>query len=489
MDVHVSLVGRRDLAGEMYRQLRAAIVDGRLMAGERLPPSREMAARLSVSRTTVSVAYDRLVSEGLAVARVGAGTFVGGHLAGRRSTGRRGPGVLRGRPFWDSVPLPSSLWQPAAFDFRSGIPDASLFPYGTWRRLMTRELHPPAVGHGAYGDPAGHRGLREAIARHIGLARGVVATADDVIVTNGTQQAVDVVARVLLEPGDGVAVEDPGYGPPRRLFASLGANVAGVPVDAEGLMVDAIPRDTRLVYVSPSHQFPLGMSMSLRRRVELLAWAERHDAAILEDDYDSEYRFSGRPIEPLQTLDASRRVIYLGSFSKTMLATLRLGFAIVPPSLLTAVQAAKYLTDWHTELPAQAALARFIDEGWFARHVRRMRTVYGARHEAVVRLVSAMFAGELEVVPSSVGLHVCAMAPATSINRIVDVVRRASVVGVACQPLSLFAAGGPPRAGLVLGYGAIASDEIEEGLRRLRSCFDHPGVPTSKGDRFGPSSR
>ena len=480
MDVHVSLVGRRDLAGEMYRQLRSAIVAGRLTAGERLPPSRELATRLSVSRTTVCVAYDRLVSEGFAVARVGDGTFVGQHMAARRPAGRREPGALRGRPFWAEVPLPASLWQPAEFDFRSGIPDARLFPYATWRRLMARELHPPVLGHGAYGDPAGHRGLRESIARHIGLARGVVATADDVIVTNGTQQAVDVVARVLLDPGDGVAVEDPGYGPPRRLFASLGAKVNSVQVDAEGLIVDAIPRETRLVYVTPSHQFPLGISMSLRRRLALLAWAERHDAAILEDDYDSEYRFSGRPIEPLQTLDTSGRVIYLGSFSKTMLATLRLGFAIVPPSLRRAVQAAKYLTDWHTELPAQAALARFIDQGWFARHVRRMRTVYRTRHETVVRLLSVMFAGELEAVPSSVGLHVCAMAPAASIDRIVDVVRRASAAGVACQPLSLFAAGGPPRPGLVLGYGAIESDDIEEGLGRLRSCFDIEtgGAPT-----------
>ena len=259
-----------------------------------------------------------------------------------------------------------------------GIPDARLFPYQTWRRLLTRELHADAEDIGVYADPAGHLGLRQAIARHVGTARGVSTTAEDVVVTNATQQAVDVVARVLLAPGARVAVEDPGYRPPRRLLASLGARVTGVPVDDQGLVVDAIPAGTRLVYVTPSHQFPLGMTMPLPRRLALLDWAERHDAAIVEDDYDSEFRYGDRPIEPLQTLDTSGRVIYIGSFSKTMLPTLRLGFVIAPPSLRRAVRTAKFVTDWHTTLPAQAALARFIDEGYLARHVRKMRQVYQA---------------------------------------------------------------------------------------------------------------
>jgi len=384
---------------------------------------------------------------------------------------RRPPGVLRPRPFWDEVKLPTGFWRPTEFDLRSGTPDARLFPYETWRRLMARELRASAVGHGEYADPAGHRGLREAIARHIGIARGVVASADDVVVTNGTQQAVDIVARVLLAPGDRVAVEDPGYGPPRRLFATLGARVAGVPVDAEGLIVDAIPRDTKLVYVTPSHQYPLGMSMSLARRMALLAWAERYDAAIIEDDYDSEFRFVGRPIEPLQTLDRAGRVIYVGSFSKTMLPTLRIGFVVAPASVGHAIQAAKFLTDWHTALPTQAALARFIDGGWFARHVRRMREVYRARHERVVATLTTQFADDLEVVGSSVGMHVCAIARAATVDQMAAVVGRASAAGVECHPLSMFAAGVAPRSGLVLGYGAIATEDIDEGMRRLRSCF------------------
>ena len=305
MEVHVSLVGRKDLTGEIYRQLRRAILDGRLPPGSRLPATRELARRLNVSRTTVTVAYDRLTGEGFITSRVGAGTFVGDDVAGPGGTARPGRGVLRPRPLWDAVVVPTVFDKPPRFDFRTGIPDATLFPYQSWRRLLVRQLRPAAVGLGAYGDPAGHPGLRQAIARHIGLARGVQAGAGEVVVTNGTQQAVDVVARVLLAPGDRVAVESPGYGPPRRLMASLGAEVLGVPVDDQVLVVEAIPPRTRLVYVTPSHQFPLGMAMSLPRRLALLAWAERHDAAVVEDDYDSEFRYGGRPIEPLRPWTAA----------------------------------------------------------------------------------------------------------------------------------------------------------------------------------------
>jgi len=276
---------------------------------------------------------------------------------------------------------------------------------------------------------------------------------------------------VLLTSGDRVAVEDPGYGPPRRLLASLGLRVTAVPVDGEGLMVDAIPPDTRLVYVSPSHQIPLGMSMSLRRRIALLDWANRNGGAIIEDDYDSEFRFGGRPIEPLQMLDTHGRVIYVGSFSKTMLPTLRLGFLVAPPSLRTALEAAKFLADWHSPLATQAAMARFLADGLFARHIRRTRSVYQQRHQLIVDYLTRSFADVLEVVPSSVGLHLAAIAPGASVDRIVAILRRASAVGVECQPLSMFAAGDSPRAGIVLGYGAIGSEQIEEGLARLRACF------------------
>jgi GntR family transcriptional regulator / MocR family aminotransferase len=365
------------------------------------------------------------------------------------------------------------LWRPAEFDFRCGIPDARLFPYRTWRRLLGREFRlGSSTGHGGYGDPAGDFGLRHAIVRQLGTSRGVRANPDDVVVTNGTQQAVDLIARVLLAPGDRVAVEDPGYSPPRRLLASLGLRVSAVPVDGEGLMVDAIPSGTRLVYVSPSHHLPLGMSLSLPRRIELLDWANRHGGAIIEDDYDSEFRFGGRPIEPLQLLDTHGRVIYVGSFSKTMLPSLRLGFLVAPPSLGAALERAKYLADWHSPLATQAAMARFLADGSFARHIRRMRFVYQQRHQLIIDHLTRSFAGVLEVVPSSVGLHLAAFAPWATVDQIEAIVRRASAVGVECQPLSLFAAGEARRAGVVLGYGAIDTEQIEEGLGRLRTCFE-----------------
>lgn len=474
VDVHVSLVGRKNLGGEIYRQLRRAILDGRLRVGDQLPPSRALAGSLSVSRTTVTVAYDRLAGEGFVTSRVGAGTFVSRQTARAAQASTKPPtrGTLRARPFWDMLPAPLLFDQTPEFDFRAGIPDGELFPYRHWRRLVGRELRADPLRGGVYAHPAGHLGLRRAIARHIAVSRGVEVTADMVTMTNGTQQAIDVVARVLLAPRDRVVVEDPGYPPPRRLFESLGARVIGVPVDNDGLVVDAMPRSARLAYVTPSHQWPLGMSMSLARRMALLAWAERNNAAIVEDDYDSEFRFAGRPIEPIQTLDTSGRVIYIGTFSKTLLPALRLGFIVAPPSLCAAVQHAKSLTDWHTSTLVQGALARFIEDGWFARHLRKMGRVYRTRHEIVTTVLARDFGDLLEIVPGWGGLHVTALARAASVGQIAAVVHRAAERGVEVLPLSPFAVQAPPRAGLLLGYGAIPTARIEPGLRRLRECFD-----------------
>jgi GntR family transcriptional regulator/MocR family aminotransferase len=474
MELHVSLVGRKNLGREIYRQLRRAIVEGRLRPGDRLPASRELARGLGVSRTTATVAYDRLTGEGFVTSRVGSGTFVSEQVArqSRSSRSQRTEGALRPRPVWESFSLSRAFDHRAQFDFRSGLPDPTLFPHETWRRLMTREMRAEAAGAGVYAHPAGHRRLREAIIRHIGMSRGVIASADDVIITNGTQQALDIIARVLLAPGDRVAVEDPGYGPPRRLFESLGARVIGVPVDQHGLLVDALPRQVRLVYVTPSHQYPLGVAMTLPRRLALLAWAERNNAAIIEDDYDSEFRFQGHPIEPLQTIDAKGRVLYVGSFSKTLLPTLRLGFMVTPPSLRAAMHKAKFVTDWHTPTLAQATLARFIDDGGFAHHIRKSGGVYWERHELLTGTLARDFDGLLALIPSAAGLHVAARAHGASAEQISGIVRRASELGVEVQELSRFGVHGPAQPGLLLGYGAISTSRIEEGLRRLRDCFD-----------------
>ena len=474
MDVHIRLSRDSELSEQIYRQLFAAILDGRLRAGARLPPSRELSRRLEVSRNTVSVAYERLLAEGVTVGRVGAGTFVtDGPVPAPSDHARRAPaGAVHPREFWRTVPVLATRRQgDAAYDFNPGTPDSTLFPLTAWRRLIANEFRTSAAPYATYGHPAGHAGLRAAIARHVGVSRAVRAEADDVVVTQGAQQAFDLIGRVLLAPGTCVAVEDPGYSRVRLLYQSMGARVVGVPVDDEGLVVDAIPHSARLVYVTPSHQFPLGTTMSLRRRTALLAWAERRGAVILEDDYDTEFRFGGRPLDPLQSLDRAGRVIYVGSFSKVLLPTLRVGFLVAPISLQPALHAAKQLTDWHGELATQAALARFIDEGLLARHIRTVTREYASRYDCIVEGFERTLAPWLRVVPSAAGMHLAATLNAEATVDIAHVVARAGAHGVAVRSLADFAVVSPRRAGLVLGYGGIAGARIDEGLTRLAAAF------------------
>ncbi|GIJ52182.1 GntR family transcriptional regulator [Virgisporangium aliadipatigenens] len=464
MEVHVSVSGRTDLAAQIYRQLHAAILDGRLRPGERMPPSRELASRIRVSRNTVAAAYERLTAEGFLEGRVGAGTYVCGAHVAKATRARRAPvGSIEPRALWRDLDL--SVRDPplgCEFDFRVGVPDPGLFPLDAWRRLVAAELRRDAFRAASYGEPSGHPGLRAAVARHLGTSRSVRVGADDVVVTHGAQQALDVIGRVLVDVGTCVAVERPGYAMARELFRTLGARVVGVPVDSEGLDVSALPAQARLVYTTPSHQFPLGTPMSLARRTALLAWAEHHRAAIIEDDYDSEFRYGDRPLEPLQSLDRSGRVIYVGSFSKTLSPMLRLGFLVAPASLRNAVRRAKQVTDWHTEVPSQAALARFIDDGLLARHIRRASRVYAERHALISTVLRRDFAPWFDVVPSSAGLHLCVLLR-DGVTVDLDRARELSV-GVA----DLSGYGGGP--GLVLGFGMIPAERIPEGLRRLGLC-------------------
>jgi len=474
MAFHVSLVGRKHLSREIYLQILRAIRTGRLRPGDRLSPSRELSRTLEVSRMTVTVAYEQLAGEGFIKSRRGGGTFVSDFAV--RSSGSptlsSRSNALRPHPQWESVVVADPFKHPAKFDFRTGLPDTSAFPFQAWHRSVLRAMPSDGKTAGVYEHPAGRRHLREMIARHIGFSRGVAASAEDFVITNGTQQALDVLARALLQPGDTIAVEDPGYQPPIRLFRSLGLVVVGVPVDRDGLVVDALPPAARAVYVTPSHQYPLAVSLSLPRRHALLAWAERHNAAIIEDDYDCEFRFKGRPLEPLQTLDTQGRVIYVGSFSKTMLPTLRLGFLLAPRALLPALHKAKFVCDWHTSSLVQAGVARFIEAGEFARHIRRMTRIYRERYEILANAVTSEFASHLELIPSAAGLHLAAFARKASATQLEAIARRAADRGVAIQLLSACAVSATARAGVMLGYGAIPTARIREGLRLLRTCFD-----------------
>jgi len=476
MDLFFNLdLCERGLAQGIYDSLREAILDGRLAPNDRLPPTRELSESLGVSRHTVTTAYARLTAEGFLEGRVGAGTFVA--PTKDLISKRRAPSadVLHAREaFRKAAPIPAhdDVVEPR-FDLSICFPDATLFPVDDWRRYISRELRPSAIRKARYRDPAGEGRLRDAVARWIGLSRSVRAGADDIIVTHGAQQALDIIGRVLIEPGMCVAVEEPGYPPARWLFASLGAAVVPVPVDNEGIIVEALPRRARLIYVTPSHQFPLGMPMSLERRHALLAWSDRHGAAIIEDDYDSEYRFANRPLEPLQSLDCNGRVIYVGTFSKVLSPVLRLGFLVAPASLIPSLCAAKQLSDWHEPLTAQAALARYLDDGGLARHVQRTRRIYQERREHLAHFLDGPLGTMLKRIPSAAGLHISALLhdPMASEDEIVRLARRA---GIAINGFAQFHASPPTRRGLMIGYGAIPLERLDEAMTRLSSVMKAP---------------
>ncbi len=459
MDLSVDLTGRGDRTAALYRALLDAVCSGRVRAGDRLPPTRNLAQDLGVSRNTVATAYERLTAEGYLEGRVGAGTYVSEAVAG---SARRPRGTaLRPRDSWIWQPRPVSGEQPVPpYDFRVGIPDATLFPFDTWRRILTAESRLGADNPGAYAEPSGHPRLRAAIARYLAYSRGVDADPDDVIATNGTQHALDLIARVLVEPGDVVAVEDPGYPFARDLFASHGAKVVPVPVDHDGLVVAALPTNTRLVFTTPSHQFPLGPPLSLARRQALLDHAAVHDTAIIEDDYDSEFRYCERPLDPLHRLDDAGRVIYVGTFSKSLLPALRAGYLVAPPSLRQALRAARQLTDGYGARPTQAALARFMDEGLLARHIRKAAKVYAARRAMLSQAITEQLG--LEMIPSGAGLHLTAYLDGGD-----EIAAKARDLGVAVDSIKEYSAGKMRRDGLVFGYGATVTESIEPGIKQL----------------------
>jgi GntR family transcriptional regulator / MocR family aminotransferase len=475
VDLFIDAAGGRGLSEQLYEQIRGAIAAGRLRAGDQLPPSRDAARQLGISRHTVTTAYGRLVAEGFVCGRAGGGSFVAGLPvaasgpdpgSGNGSGAGPGPTAIKpARRFAGWMPASGPL-QPAGvrYDLRAGLADPGLFPARAWHRTGKTGGRPGARP-AATGDPAGEFGLRLAIARWIGRSRAVAAEADTVVVTSGAQHAVDLVVRVMLEPGETVAVEDPGYLPVVRLLRSMGARVAGVPVDEQGLIVDQLPPAARIVYLTPSHQFPLGVVLSMARRRELLAWAARHDAAIIEDDYDSEFRHVDRPLEPIHRLDDSGRVIYLGSFSKVLSPELRLGFAVVPPSLAGPVTALRQLIDWHPPVLAQFALAGLLEDGTFDRHLRRAGRIYTQRYQIVRAALAGPLSPWLSALPAQAGLHLTALLPAPGDE--VKVQAAAAARGLATTALSQYFHARPARPGLVVGFGGIDAAALPAALAEL----------------------
>ncbi len=477
MELHIRIEGKKDLAEQVYRQIAEAIRTSRLADGQQLPPSRLLAQQLGISRKTVSEAYARLTIDKLIVGKTGKGSFVSApsDLRKRRFPADRlaGHAVLQR---WDAMitplrqPLPSGR---AHYEFLGGSPSPQHFPRDEWRRAMLHALRQQEVPRGFYGDAAGVPELRTAIARHAAFSRGVACEPDDVVVTNGAQQALDLLGRVLLEPGCTVAVEEPGYPPARLLFESHGAHVVGVPVDQEGLVAEAIPAQARLIYTTPAHQFPLGMAMSAARRQALLEKALAIGAIVIEDDYDSAFRYEGRPNESLHGMDQDGIVCYVGSLSKVLLPELRMGYLIAAPAVRNAVQIAKHLTDWHSSLPVQIALAKFMDDGSLQKHIRRCHTVYAGRRDKLIELFAGPLAPWFELVPAQAGFHVAALAKVDiDIDLLIRLARRAEV---GLHALAAFYRDKPARKGLLLGYGAIETLDIEPALLRVRDILQEMG--------------
>jgi GntR family transcriptional regulator / MocR family aminotransferase len=462
--------GSRQLLRALHSQLRAAIVDGRLKPGLRLPPTREMASIYRVSRNTVVAAYDLLLTEGYLSAQRGAGTFVAAALPRKRDVKRTpiAPGTDRRlSPFWrTAVPLVTHPPGPApSLDFRMGTPDIKAFPFEIWRRLYGRALRTLAKAPPRREDPQGRERLRVAISRHVSFTRAVACAPEDIVVTSGAQQAFDFLARVLVTPTrTSVAIENPGYPPARFAFASAGARLVPVPVDAEGMVVSKLPRQARVVCVTPSHQFPLGCVLSTERRVALLERARRQGAVIIEDDYDGEFRFSGRPLDALQTLDRDECVFYVGTFSKSLFPAIRVGFIVAPSWARPALVAAKQGAEGPHSIVAQEALADFIGEGHLTRHVRKMRRIYAERRTTLLEGLAQI--PWLEPVPSAAGLHVAAFTRAGLDADALEV--RARERGIGIRSIRSFYIGKAGRGGLGFGLGPISQREIEMALPILR---------------------
>ncbi|HCT06425.1 MAG TPA: PLP-dependent aminotransferase family protein [Pseudomonas sp.] len=493
----IELDRRQGLTRQLYEALRQRVLDGRLVSGTRLPATRDLAAALSISRNSVVRAYDQLYAEGFIESRVGDGTYVAQlpttkKLSTKLSTGFstglspalstkwadlpedldseviHSPGLARIKTNHLSLP---PAGPPRAF--RVGVPAFDLFPFDVWAKLNGAFWRKPDLEQLCYGDPAGDSRLRGLIAAYLRSSRGMQCTAEQIVITSGAQQAISLCAQLLVEPGDGVAVENPGYRAAGHAFALAGGRLHGVPVDSEGIDCQVLNTlaDCRVAYVTPSHQYPLGVVMSLARRLELLAWAERTGGWVIEDDYDGEYRYSGAPLSPLAALDRSGRVLYVGTFGKVAFPALRLGYLVLPQGLVDAFSRRRAVDMRHSEVSTQAVMAEFMAAGHFQRHIRRMRRAALSRRNTLLAGWPSGLAGVGELPSVAAGLHLTVRVD--SLAREQQLLAQACEVGVEVNGLSSYwlpQSCTPPdqRAGLVMGFAAVPEVDIAHALKRLR---------------------
>jgi GntR family transcriptional regulator / MocR family aminotransferase len=473
----------------MYRQLydwfRKAILEGQMRPGQRVPSTRGLATELKISRIPVLNAYEQLIAEGYFETFIGAGTCVASSIPqgtlsppakkaregfretmqGSRRLSRRSARLTR---------VPAQSWLDNLGAFRVSLPALDHFPITVWSKLVARHARNPPRGIMAYSGATGYLPFREAIAEYLGTVRGVRCEPSQILVTTGSQQALQLSAQILLDPRDRVWMEEPGYPGARQAFLTAGAQLTPIPVDHDGINLAGVigrGRNARVVYVTPSHQYPMGMTMGATRRMLLLNYAVRSGAWVIEDDYDSEYRFGSRPIASLQGLDTDGRVIYIGTFSKVLFPALRLGYMVVPGDLIHAFSAARDSADIFSSTLYQAVLTDFIREGHFARHIRRMRMLYMGRRTALVKAIQTQMGNLLEVIGAEAGMHLVAMLP-PGIDDIA-VSKRAAQRGISAIPLSscYFTPPRKRRGGLILGYGGANIHQIRDGISKLKLCI------------------
>jgi GntR family transcriptional regulator/MocR family aminotransferase len=431
-----------------------------------------LAEQLGISRTVVLLAYDQLLAEGFAAGRGGSGTYVSSDVRiGRTVSPEASVRVSLSRfgsaaaAAWTRMNFPVRLEHPLPYDFGYGRSDLGAFPFEMWRRLLLRCARRAPFWEHDYGPAGGNLRLREAICSHLQRSRAVVSEAEQVIIVNGSQQALDLITRVLFAKRERVAIEDPSYQGTTEVLRASGARLVPMAVDADGIDPAKMPADCRIAFVTPSHQYPTGAILPLVRRIALLDWAKRKNAVIVEDDYDGEFRYEGQPLESMQGLDREGRVIYVGTFSRTIFSALRIGYLVVPKKLITAFAAAKWLCDRHTASLEQQTLAEFIANGMYERHLRRMRKQNATRRAVLLEAIRERLGDRVEITGDGAGAHIV-LWPQKPVDE-ESVIAAAAKRGVRVYGIAPYCLRKPKRAGILVGYSRVNEAQIREGIRRL----------------------